>query len=69
MYNGLILTLLYLGKFVYLFHHGSKQSSHTFIYQTLHVVHSLFIGQVQSEFILHLKMEEAEERSADRNQI
>lgn len=36
-------THLYLGKFVYLFHYSGEQSSHTLIYQTLHVVYRLLI--------------------------
>lgn len=44
----------YLSKFVYLLDHCSKQSAHTLIDQTLHVVNSLLIRKVQSELILHL---------------
>lgn len=55
--------LLYLGKFVYLFHHSGEQSSHTLIYQTLHVVYSLLIRQVQSELILHLKGHQTRRKS------
>lgn len=55
--------LLYLGKFVYLFHHCGKQSSHTLIYQTLHVVHRLLIWQVQPELILHLNGQQTRRKS------
>ena len=38
-----------------LLHHSSKQSPHTLVDQTLHVVDRLLVRQVQSELVLHLE--------------
>lgn len=50
-----VFECTYLSKLVYLLDHSSKQSAHTLINQTLHVMDCLLVRQVQSELVLYLE--------------
>lgn len=54
-FKYVVCLYTYLSKLVYLLDHSSKQSAHTLINQTLHVMDRLLVRQVQSELVLHLE--------------